>query len=590
MDSIPSHSSARKKRKVLDSFFARTESLKASDSLFVKFAIVSTVVFGLLFVVQFSTQNTVPVATTGGGFTEGIVGTPRFVNPVLAVTRADKDLTTLVYDGLMRLGHDGILIPSIAESLTVSEDGLTYNLVLKQNINFHDGVALTARDVVFTFNRIQDPIIASPLRGNFDGVRIEEVGEYEIHFILSESYTPFIENLTFGILPEHIWSDAGSEEFPFSQHNSEPVGSGPFKISNIVHNASGIPETYILTANTNYHEGAPKIETIKIQFFPTEERLQNAYRRGLIDAVVGVDATRLELYEVNETTHALNRIALPRTFAVFINQNKSAALRDNAARRALNVALNRDELIAQVLYGYGNSLYSPIPPHFGVEAVHATNTPYGNIDAARDILRTGGWKFNLETQVWEKEIDGSLTPLTFNISTINSATFESTAEFLRTTWGELGVPIGVKQFEQTDLTQAIIRPRDFEALLFGTQLGRPLDYYSFWHSSQRNDPGLNISLYANITTDSILAEMRRNPNGDARQEAIRRFVTEIDKEVPAIFLYAPELLYLIPNRIQNTHFAGISEPHDRFMNVHEWYIETDSVWPFFRNTEDEDAN
>ena len=97
----------------------------------------------------------------------------------------------------------------------------------------------------------------------------------------------------------------------------------------------------------------------------------------------------------------------------------------------------------------------------------------------------------------------------------------------------------IDQFEQADLTQGVIRPRDYEALLFGTHLGRSLDYYSFWHSSQRNDPGLNVALFANITTDSILAEMRRSTDPAERAARIERFAAELDEENPAIFLYAP---------------------------------------------------
>ena len=202
---------------------------------------------------------------------------------------------------------------------------------------------------------------------------------------------------------------------------------------------------------------------------------------------------------------------------------------------------------------------------------------------ARDILRKGGWKVNAETQIWEKTIDGTLTPLQFSITTANSSTFTNTAEFLKNQWGALGADVSVKQFEQSDLTQAIIRPRDYETLLFGTQLGRSLDFYSFWHSSQRNDPGLNVSLYANITTDSILSEMRRKLEPEERQEVLMKFAEELNKETPAIFLYAPELLYIFPNRIVGATFTGVGEPQERFSNVYDWYIQTESIWPIFKN-------
>ncbi len=566
-----------RKSTLLDTYFKKLNTLKTSDAFLLKTILIVCSAFILLFLIQLSLGYTIKIASTGGVFTEGIVGTPRFINPVLAVTRADKDLTTLIYDGIMGLSKDGVLEPRLAESVTISEDGLIYNVILRKGTKFHDGAELTAHDVGFTVSRIQDPLLSSPLRANFDGVTIEEVGDYEINFILPEPYAPFIENLTFGILPQHTWKDAGSEEFPFSQHNSEPIGSGPYTIQEIIRSTSGIPETYILTANQNYFKDIPKIETIKLHFFPTDEKLIQAFSKGTIDSVVGVDAALISKLNLDPETHHVERIPLPRTFAIFINQNKSPALRDLSARQALNLAVDRTALVQVALGGYGNPLATPIPVGFGTP--HEIPAP--DFEKARDILKSGGWKLNAENQVWEKDIDGTITPLAFSIATVNNGMFEATAEFLRSSWEKLGAQVTIKQFEQSDLTQAVIRPRDYEALLFGTQLGRSLDYYSFWHSSQRNDPGLNIASYANITTDSILTEMRRNTNLEGRDSAIEKFATEIDTEVPAIFLFAPELLYVFPNTVANAMFTRVSEPFERFARVQDWYIETESVWPFF---------
>jgi peptide/nickel transport system substrate-binding protein len=573
-------SPSAKKNGIIDTYFSKLHALRASDAFFLRAALLACVIFLAFFLVRMSMQATVQIPAFGGVFSEGIIGTPRFVNPVLSVTRADKDLAALIYDGIMHLNAEGTLVPSVAESVTISEDGLTYNVLLKQNVRFHDGTPLTARDIAFTVLRIQDPTLNSPLLASFDGILVEEVGEYELNFVLPEAYGPFIENLTFGILPEHIWKDAGVDEFPFSQYNSEPIGSGPYKIKNIERNTSGIPVTYILTANTDYHSAVPKIETMEFHFYSTEEKLLEAFKEGVIESVVGIDPEHIGTFALDPETYHLERIPLPRTFALFINQNKSPALRDLAARNALNSAVDRKMLIENVLGGYGNALYSPVPP--GFTTLPATQGPEASIDGARDILRNGGWKINAETQHWEKKIDDVVVPLQFSIATANNSTFEATAEFLRNTWTQIGAEVTVKQFEQSDLNQAVIRPRDYETLLFGTQLGRSLDYYSFWHSSQRNDPGLNVALYANITTDSILSEIRRNNDHTIQTEAIQKFTEELNAEIPAVFLYAPELLYIVPNRVTGATFTGVSEPQERFSTVYDWYIQTESIWPFFK--------
>ena len=569
----------------IDKIFAYFKALPPSDALLLKIAVVAFLVCALWFAVSLSTDSQVEVSASGGTYTEGIVGTPRFINPVLAVTRADKDLSALIYDGLMRLDSSGALAPSIAESVTVSEDGLTYNVVLRKDVTFHDGRPLTTDDVVFTIERIQTPALNSPLRSNFDGVRVEKLGEYEMNFVIAEPYVPFIENLTFGILPRHIWQDATNEEFPFSQHNSEPIGAGPYKVASINRNASGIPQSYVLEPHADYHNGTPNIAHVVLHFYTNEDRLLSAFGEGLIDGFSGIDQRSLTNLETN-TNHELVTIPLPRTFAVFFNQNKSTALRDPAARKALDVAINREELIDSVLLGHGKPLTSPIPGGFGTttsESV-ATSTD-ARFDEARRILREGGWKLNNETGIWEKEISDSLTSLSLSISTVNNSVFESTAEFIRAAWTKLGAEVTVKQFEQSDLTQAIIRPRDYETLLFGTVVGRSLDFYSFWHSSQRNDPGLNVALYANITTDAALREARTNQDPLVREASIATFVEEVTKETPAVFLYNPELLYVFPTKVTGASFAGVSDVHERFATIANWSINTKSVWPIFNDTE-----
>lgn len=584
MESYPySHTPTVKKRGLIDRYFQKIHVLKPSDAFLLKIALLACIIFFVLFIIELSKHYSMPIAARGGTFQEGVVGTPSSINPVLASTRADDDLIALVYDGLMKLGPDGHIIPNIAESVTISDDGLTYNVIMKQGVTFHDGTPLTARDVLFTIEKIQDPpatTITNPLHANFDGIKVEQINDYELNFILPEAYAPFIENLTFGILPEHIWKNATAEVFLTSYYNTEPIGSGPYKVEKITRNAVGVPEVYYLSSYEGYHRGAPKIEKIEMHFFANEEEARTAFINGTVESVIGVDPQNLQAYERDEVNYHIERIPLPRTFALFLNQNKSAALRDPAVRKALHITVDRKALIDTVFSGYANPLSSPITTGFG-DSIRPYEETLQNLDAARDILREGGWKLNPDKQVWEKEIDKTFTPLAFDITTLNNSSFEATAEFLRKTWSELGVSVQVKQFETSDLTQSVIRPRDYESLLFGTQIGRSLDYYSFWHSSQRNDPGINVALYANITTDSILSEMRRGTDIEKRDEALGRFADEISKETPAIFLYAPELLYVFPNRVHGAVFKGMEEPQERFSNVHEWYIETDSIWPLF---------
>ncbi|MCH7975051.1 MAG: ABC transporter substrate-binding protein, partial [Bacteroidetes bacterium] len=116
-----------------------------------------------------------------------------------------RDLTALVYSGLLKATPDGGLVPDLAKSYTISNDGLNYTFVLRDDITFHDGEPITIDDILFTIEKTQDPTLKSPKRANWDGVAVTKINGQKIQFILRQPYAPFLENTTLGILPRHLW-------------------------------------------------------------------------------------------------------------------------------------------------------------------------------------------------------------------------------------------------------------------------------------------------------------------------------------------------------------------------------------------------
>ena len=248
---------------ILQSF---TASGRALFYFFAGLLVVSS--FGLLYILNQSLLVAAPAP--GGTLSEGIVGSPRFINPVLAMTDADRDVVSLVYSGLLRATPGGQYIPDLAKSFDVSPDGTTYTFILRSNATFHDGKLVTANDIVFTILKTQDPTLKSPLRANWDGVTVEEIDPTTVRFTLKSPYAPFIKNLTLGILPKHLWQDVSSEEFPFSELNTSSVGSGPFKISSISRSSAGIPTLYDLEPFEHYALGKPYLNHILLHFYQSE--------------------------------------------------------------------------------------------------------------------------------------------------------------------------------------------------------------------------------------------------------------------------------------------------------------------------------
>lgn len=552
-----------------------------SDRWILRLLLIVMLGSGLAAGIAWSQAHVSETPIKGGVFTEGVLGNPRFINPVLAVTRADQDVASLLFSGLMRIDDNGNVVPDLAENISVADDGLTYNVTLRRDITWHDGTPLTARDVAFTIGLLQDPDLKSPYRGNWADVTIQEIDEYELNIILTEPYTPFIENFTVGIIPRHLWSAVPVEQIPFSQLNTEPIGSGPFMLSRITRNRDGLIETYELQS-TDSNPPAPNIAAVEINFYRTEADIITALERGDIDATAYVNHNELARF-ANTSEFRIITEPVPRIFTLFFNQNRSASLRDTAARQALDAAIDRDEIINQAVSGYGVPTDAPVPPgHNALQSDgQVAENASSSLEIAAAILRSGDWEQN-QSGNWEKRIDGQDELLSVTIQTANTEIFSRTAAEVAANWRDLGVIVQINEYEQSDILQSVIRTRDFQVLLFGLDMSKSVDLYPFWHSSQREDPGLNIAQYANIEVDALLQTARTTQDTQEQREAQAEVLEIFKTEVPAIFLYVPTFTYIVPADMLISNLTGLSRPQERFMNIRDWYRAADSIWPLFQ--------
>jgi peptide/nickel transport system substrate-binding protein len=517
------------------------------------------------------------VPKSGGEIIEGFIGSPRFINPLLAISNTDRDLTALVYSGLLKATPDGKVVPDLAENYEISEDGLIYTVTLKEDASFHDGVAVTTEDIAYTVRMSLDNIVKSPKRPNWEGVGVKIIDQKQIQFILKTPYSPFTENLTLGILPKHIWEKVEPEQFAFSQLNIEPIGSGPYRIISTKMNSSGIMEKYELKPFTKYALGEPYISKIIIRFYPNEETLINAYKKGYVEDINTISPEQAR--ELGKNGSRIENVPLPRIFGIFFNQNQNAVFTNSEVRKALNKAVDRERIVREVLSGFGTPIYGPVP----------TTSQYFNKDIegefnpqkAIELLESNGWEINEETKIREKTIKKVNTVLEFELATSDAPELKAAANIVKENWESVGAKVTVKIFEIGDLNQNIIRPREYDALLFGEIIGRDMDLFAFWHSSQRNDPGLNIASYANANSDKLLEQVRSSRDEEDRIEKFFKFQENIESDMPAIFIYSPDFIYITSNKIKGINLGQITLPSERFFGVHSWFIETENIWKIF---------
>jgi len=568
-------------------FFKRLSEIikkfSLSEKVFFYIICAVLIVSGLTLLKRANETLMVNVPTEGGFIKEGIIGSPRFVNPVLAVSDVDHDLTALIYSGLMKVSPDNSLITDLAEKYEISDDGLEYTFTLKDNIYFHDGIKLTTDDVEFTINKIQDSSIKSPKRPGFYDVKVEKVDNKIIKFILKKPYSPFLENLTIGILPKHLWGNLNSEQFPFSQYNVEPIGSGPYninKMETLKKNMLLIPTYYELTPFNKYSSGKPFISKVIINFYGDEKTLIDAYNKGEIESMNLISVDGISKIK-NQKNIIIKKSTLPRVFAVFFNENNSEVLANKEVRQALDLVVDRNKIVNDILGGYGEVLHGPIPPGL-LNKDDTDEESNSSIEDAQKILEKAGWIKSTTTNSWIKNVDKKKKiELSVSISTLNSPDLVKVAEYVKNDWEKLGVRVDIKQFEFGDLQQNIIRPRKFEALLYGEAIGRDMDFFAFWHSSQRNDPGLNISMYANSNVDKLLEDARKTQDIETRTEKYLSFEKELKNDTPAVFLYSPSFVYIVPDKIKGLEINTITIPFERFLNINKWYIETNNLWKIF---------
>lgn len=530
----------------------------------------------------------VEVPAYGGSYTEGIIGVPRFVNPVLATSDADRDVTALVYSGLLRLAPDGQLVPDLAEKYDISEDGLVYTFTLKSGLVWHDGRPLTAEDVEFTIQKIQDPALKSPKLTNWKGVTVERTNSTLIKFRLKQPFPGFLENATVGIIPKHLWKGVDPEAFPFSTLNTRAVGSGPFVVAATTNGPSGIPELFTLSAFENFALGRPKIQEITIHFYGNENDAVDALKSGKIQALAAISPERVD--EIQNDALRIESTTLPRVFSVFFNQNQQQLFTSRAVRLALSTAIDKEALISEALRGHGTPVNGPIPPG-SLGFTEDEITPLSaekRLENARKLLTAEGWKLNESTGFFEKQtIDPKTKKVTktaelaFSLTTGDAPGLKGPAEILAREWRKLGANVTLTVFETADLNQDAIRPRKYDALFFGEVMGRDPDLFSFWHSSQRNDPGLNIALYTSIGVDKLLNQIRSTIDREERITLYEKIEEEIERDAPAVFLYSPEFLYVVPKTIKNTEMQSLVTNQERFLNTYQWYITTEKIWTLF---------
>jgi len=654
-------------------YFFKVLTKKEKISFFVCFLL--TIISFSSLLISFYFKNTEIKPAKGGTHIEGVIGQPRFINPIYANSDVDRDMVQLIFSGLMKYDENLRIVSDLTKEYKIEEEGKVYKFYLKENLVWQDKTPLTADDVIFTIKTIQNSDFKSPYRANWIGVEVEKIGELAVKFELKKPYSAFLENCTLKILPKHIWEGVLPENFPFESHNLTPVGSGPYKIKDVKRNKSNQIKSLTLIQNSLYFGEKPHISEINFIFFDFDNE------KGLIKTAQQGEIKALSVSSYINFGENWQKFSLPmpRYFSVFFNQEKSKVLAEKEVRLALNYGINKKEIVEKILGSSEESsptengvVHSPILPE-----IYGFNPPSKiyefDIEKAKSILEEAGFKDEnqdgLREKITKKELafefkndlkkgsqgkevtelqkclakfpeiypEGEATgyfgekteqavirfqekyaeeiltpwgftkgtgevskntrkklneicfenpeeilPLKFSLVAVDQPQLVRVAELLKEQWKALGTEVEIEKYPppQLDpqLEQDIIKPREYEALLFGEVLGAIPDPLPFWHSSQKKDPGLNLALYENKEVDKLLEEIRESLDPETRAEKMSLFQDALIEDTPVIFLYSPDYIYLVSKEIKGVNTKKIVDPSKRFSRIESWYIKTKRVW------------
>ncbi|MCX6780211.1 MAG: peptide ABC transporter substrate-binding protein [Candidatus Magasanikbacteria bacterium] len=574
--------------------------------------------------IYFISTHSILTPKNGGEYSEGLIGSPKYINPIFASTNdIDTDISSLIYSGLFKYDSNKQLVPDLAEKFVVGTDQKTYDIQLKAGLKWSDGEPLTTDDILFTFETLQNAEVGSPLIVAFQGVQISKLSDNTIRFTLKTPYAPFLDSLTLGILPEHVWAEISPANMRLAQFNLQPLGSGPWKFLKMVKDSGGNIQSYTLSPNTNYYGQKPFLNNVTFKFFDNYNDAISALRS---QNILGLSFVPHNLKDkVNGKSLNNFGLQLPQYTAIFFNQTTSE-LKDDNFRLALAQAIDKKTVIDQALNGDGMAIDAPILPGNLGYFDSVKKIPF-DLNAANVILDKKWPRIQPEEyfKIRYSQITKSLVPaaststtattktasdtavtlsptdqnninetirgemnsgqsfyrqngkndaLRLSITTADTPEYIKTAQQIAQMWRALGIQTNVVSVNSHQIVRDVLKDRSYQILIYGEMIGADPDLYSFWHSTQSDYPGLNLARFSNRDADKLLESARTTLETDSRAKLYQKFQGILADQLPAIFLYSPTYIMAVNKDIQGVETGNIVSPQDRLDNLNYWYIKT----------------
>ncbi|MBI5196450.1 MAG: peptide-binding protein [Nitrospirae bacterium] len=490
--------------------------------------------------------------------TTGFLADAKRLLPVLASDSASGEISGLIFNGLTKYDKDIKITGDLADSWTISPDGLIITFNLKKGVKWQDGVEFTADDVLFTYQKVTDPKVATPYSSNYGPVKkVEALDKYTVRVTYSEPYAPALESWGMGIIPRHLLQgkDINTDEF-----NRNPVGTGPYKLKGWV-----TGQKIVLDANDNYFEGRPKIDQYTAKITTDQSAMFLELQAGIID-FMSLTPTQFKVQsEKTLIKKFFQKFNYPAFSYTYLGYNLlDPRFADKKVRQALSHAINKEAIINGVLFGYGTPCTGPFPPESWAYNPKVKTFDY-NPELAKALLKESGW---IAGKSGFLEKDNQPFSFTILVNQGNDVRLKS-AQIIQQDFKKVGIDVKISVLEWQTMLHEFIDKKKFEAVILGWALSRDPDMYDIWHSAKTKEGEFNFISYKNPEVDRLLLEGRRTFDIEARKKIYFKIHEMLAEDQPYTFLYVPDALPILHKRFKGVQKTALGIAHDWHLN---WYV------------------
>jgi peptide/nickel transport system substrate-binding protein len=539
--------------------------------------LVTLVIVAVLLLTQQSQETNSPIVSQpeqGGVYTEALIGSLGRLNPLLDWNNtADRDVNRLLFNGLVRFDERGLPRADLAEAWGVAPDGTIYNFSIRQDALWHDGTPVTSDDVIFTIEMLKSAgsLYPQDIKDLWGKIEVSKLNEKNLKFTLSEPFVPFMDYLTFGILPKHLLESVPPDQLASADFNINPVGTGPYKFDRLIVENSRIVGV-VLTLNTDYHGNLPFIEQVVFRYYPTSAAALDAYQQGDVLAVsrISSDVLSAALEEPNLNVYSSR---LPQMSLVLFNLNNPdvAFLQNAKVRRALMLGLNRAYIVNSFMQGQAILSNSPILQNSWAYFDGTEQFEY-NPEEAVALLKAEGYVIPAGGgEVRAK--DGA--PMVFSMLHPDDPLHTQIAQAIQSQWASIGVRVDLQAMPYDQLVLNSLASRAYQSALVDLNLSRTPDPdpYPFWHQAEATG-GQNYSQWDNRAASEYLEQARVTADYALRTRLYRNFQVVFARDLPALPLFVPVYSYGVDAQVQGVQVAPLYDSSDRLATFTQWFLLT----------------